>query len=141
MRYLIEPASVQMGNSQSVLDGCKNINSALANIPIIGGVIKGGTAMLGHLAVGTSRLFHDRKWVEDFENRLKYVGVLNNRDKPLDFRQPGMIRPVAVNNMSIGVGPESLKTMRLDPTSTTTTLQSHLPGGVIDDLNDIMRVW
>jgi len=69
------------------------------------------------------------------------VGVLNNRDKPLDFRQPGMIRPVAVNNMSIGVGPESLKTMRLDPTSTTTTLQSHLPGGVIDDLKDIMRIW
>lgn len=140
MRYLISPEA-QMGN-QAFKDTSQSLIAGFKSIPVIGGLVGGAANALGNIAVAIQKPFRPPSTIAAIESDLKYIGILGNRDKPTNIREPMEIRPNATGNLSAGTNiAEVIHPMRLDPTATTINVQDHLPDPTCESLLDYCRIW
>lgn len=107
-----------------VISAVKNVNSALGSIPVFGSIWKWLGSALGNTAVAVTKVVaKDQTFIDNFENNLKYVGMIN-KDRPVDISHPCPLMPQPVHSYSYGRGAYASKKLRVEPQSTT----PHLPG-------------
>nr|QKN89043.1 MAG: polyprotein [Iflaviridae sp.] len=142
MRYAIEP-DAQMGAAYSTFkDISKNIVGGAKTIPVIGGLIGGAANAVGNLAVAIQRPFAKPAVISAIEEDLKYIGIINNRDKPINIGEPVEQRPNFTGNLAAGTNvAESILSMRLDPTATCVNLKDHIPEMTYMSVKDFAQIW
>lgn len=143
MRYAISPATAQMGNAMTTFkDVSRNLIAGAKTIPVIGGMIGGAANTMGNLVMAVSRPFMKPAAIENAEKDLKYIGIINNRDKPLQMAEPHEQRFNMTGNLAAGTNvAESILTFRLDPTATCINLHDHLPEPSMESVFDMIRIW
>nr|QKN89059.1 MAG: polyprotein [Iflaviridae sp.] len=108
----------------TVISAVKNVNSALGSIPVFGSIWKWLGSALGNTAVAITKVVaKDQTFIDNFENNLKYVGMIN-KDRPVDISHPSPLMPQPVHSYSYGRGAYASKKLRIEPQSTT----PHVPG-------------
>lgn len=141
MRYAVTPADAQMGNS-SFKDVSKSVLSGAKSVPVIGGLVGGIASSIGHFSMALQKPFQKPEVVSKIEEDLKYIGLINNRDKPTNINDPQDIRPNATGNLAVGTNiAENSLVMRLDPTATCVNISDHVPEMAIESVHDLLRVW
>jgi hypothetical protein len=109
---------------EKIVSAVKNVNSALGSIPVFGSIWKWLGSALGNTAVAVTKVIaKDQTFISNFENNLKYVGMIN-KDRPVDISHPCPLLPQPVHSYSYGRGAYASKKLRVEPQSTT----PHLPG-------------
>lgn len=115
-----KPVDTQMGQgaSQTFMDVSKVFMSGVGAIPLVGPVVNKTANLLGEAALTVAKPLASPGYIKDFEKRLRYIGIVKNRDKPILNEQPREFRPNPVGNIAIATEVEPCLSMRLDPTAT-----------------------
>ncbi|APF29088.1 polyprotein [Diabrotica virgifera virgifera virus 1] len=143
MRYEVAPSADAQGGAYSTFkDVSKDVIGAISAVPLLGGVVKVAGNLVGKSVLAIERTVMKPETVANIEKDLKYVGIINNRDKPRNPNGPNNLLPDATGPLAVGTNvTESLRYMGLDPTATCVHLPDHQIGEPIRNIKDLIRVW